>query len=253
MTTTAVVNYDEILAQRAAALSKKLAPPSGDKIRVTQSKKFVFPDGTESPGPFNAVILDFVSANEYYANPFVRGEFSPPDCFAIHEEPAQLKPSKNAPKPQSESCSSCHWNQYRTARQGNGKACKNTRLLALLPADADASTPIWLLSISPTGIQHWDRYAATIFAQFGATPARVVTTIAFDPKEDFPSVRFGNPVPLEDDKLPLFVSRLDQARDRLLVEPDYSNFQKKEESQPAAPQRSAMSGGAARPTSRVVR
>lgn len=248
--TTAVVNYDEILAQRAAALSKKIAPPSGDKIRITQAKKFVFPDGQESPGPFSAVILDFVSANEYYTNPYVRGEVVPPDCFAINEEPGLLAPSKNAPKPQSENCSACHWNQYGTARVGKGKACKNTRLLALLPPDADAASPIWLMSISPTGIQAWDRYVATIYAQFNSTPARVITTIAFDPKVDYPSVRFGNPVPLEPEMMPQFISRLDEARNRLLVEPDYSSFQKREEAQPAAPQRSSMS---ARPTSRVVR
>lgn len=248
--TTAIVNYDEILAQRAAALSKKIAPPSGDKIRITQAKKFVFPDGQESPGPFNAVILDFVSANEYYTNPYVRGEVVPPDCFAISEEPALLAPSKNALKPQSENCSACHWNQYGTARVGKGKACKNTRLLALLPPDADASSPIWLMSISPTGIQAWDRYVASIYAQFNSTPARVITTIAFDPKVDYPSVRFGNPVPLEAEMLPQFVSRLDEARNRLLTEPDYSSLLKHEEAQPAAPQRSSMSP---RPASRVVR
>lgn len=247
---TAIVNYDEILAQRAAALAKKIAPPSGDKIRVTQAKKFVFPDGNESPGPFQAIILDFVSANEYYSNPYVRGEVVPPDCFAINEEPGLLAPSKNAPKPQSENCAACHWNQYGTARVGKGKACKNTRLLAMLPPDFEASSPIWLMSVSPTGIQAWDRYVSAIFAQFGAPPVKVITTIAFDPKVDYPSVRFGNPEPLEDDILHRAIGRLEEARNRLLVEPDYSNFQKKEEAQPAAPGRSSMS---ARPASRVVR
>lgn len=251
MTTTALVNYDEILAKRAAELSKKIAPPSGDKIRVTQGKKFVFPDGTEGPGPFRAIILDFVSANEYYANPYVRGEVVPPDCFAIHEEPAMLAPSKNAPKPQSENCSACHWNQFGTARVGKGKACKNTRLLAVLPPDFDATTPVWLLSVSPTGIQAWDRYAATIYGQFNSTPARVITTIAFDPKVDFPSLRFGNPEPLEEELLGSVVGRLEEARKRLLTEPDYSSLIAQKEAQPQAPNRSALSGG--RPASRVVR
>ena len=248
--TTDIVNYDEILAQRAAALAKKIAPPSGDKIRVTQAKKFVFPDGTESSGPFQAIILDFVSANEYYSNPFTRGEVVPPDCFAINEEPGLLVPSKNAPKPQAENCASCHWNQFGTARQGKGKACKNTRLLAMVPPDFDAATPIWLMSVSPTGIQAWDRYVATIYGQFSAPPVKVITTIAFDPKVDYPSVRFGNPQPLDTDMLPLAVARMEEARQRLLTEPDYSSFQAKQEAQPQAPARSSIGG---RPSSRVVR
>jgi hypothetical protein len=218
--TTAIVNYEEILARKAAELANKIAKPSGDRIKVTQNKLFKFPDGTQSQGPFEAIIVDFVSANMYYPGSFNRDEVTPPDCFALGEDVSQHRPSANSPNKQADSCSVCSQNQYGSARQGNGKACKNTRLLAILPVDFKEDTPLWLLSVSPTGIKAFDTYVASVASSFGAPPVKVVTTIGFDPKVDYPSLRFGAPKPNE--QLEASVGRMEEARSRLLTEPEYT-------------------------------
>lgn len=217
-----IVNYDEILAKKAAELANKISKPSGDRIKVTQSKMFKFPDGTQSQGPFEAIILDFVSVNLYYEGTYNRDEVSPPDCFAIGEEVSLLAPSDNSLKKQADTCATCPQNQFKSARTGSGKACKNTRLVAVLPKDFQADTPIWLLSVSPTGIKAFDSYVASIAANFNAPPIKVVTTIGFDPKVDYPSLRFGAPTPNE--RLEDSVARMEEARKRLLTEPDYSQL-----------------------------
>jgi hypothetical protein len=218
--TNALVNYDELLAQKAGELSKKINRPSGDLIKVTQSKKFRFPDGAENAGPFEAVILDFVSLYQYFPNPFVRDDFATPECYALGENPAELKPSDTAPNKQAESCAVCPQNQWGSARQGKGKACQNRRLLALVPKGSVADHPIWLLSVSPTGIKAFDSYVSACAAHFNAPPIKVVTTIGFDPKSDYPSLRFGNWTPNEE--LEASIGRMEEARRRLLTEPDYA-------------------------------
>jgi hypothetical protein len=218
MTTSAVVNYDELLAKKAAELASKISKPSGDRIKVTQSKQFRFPDGTTSGGPFEAIIVDFVSTNLFYEGAFNKDDIAPPDCFAIGEQPSLLVPSESSPKKQAQSCSSCPQNQFGSA--GRGKACKNSRLVAVLPPDFAEDTPMWLLSVSPTALKAFDAYVASVAATFSAPPIKVVTTIGFDPKVDYPSLRFGNPQPNE--RLGESVARMEEARKRLLTEPDYS-------------------------------
>lgn len=245
MTSTALVDIDSLLAKKASDLAKKISKPSGDLIKVTQAKKFRFPDGSESSNPFEAIILDFVSVYQYFPNPFVRDEFAAPTCFAIGEEPSELRPSENSTDRQAESCAVCPQNQWGSARQGKGKACQNRRLLALVPKGQAADHPIWLLSVSPTGIKAFDNYVSAVAANFNAPPIKVVTTIGFDPKMDYPSLRFGNWSPNEE--LEACVGRMEEARKRLLTEPDYSALEQARAAQ------AQQARPASRPVSRVMR
>lgn len=244
MTTNAIVNFDELLAKKAAELASKISKPTGDRIKVTQSKQFRFPDGTSSGGPFEAIIVDFVSTNLFYEGAFNKDDIAPPDCFAIGEQPSLLVPSDNSPKKQAQTCAACPQNQFGSA--GRGKACKNSRLLAVLPPDFAEDTPIWLLSVSPTALKAFDAYVASIMATFNAPPVKVVTTIGFDPKVDYPSLRFGNPQPNE--RLAESVGKMEEARRRLLTEPDYSAIQAQREAQPVQ-----MPAARGRSAARVIR
>lgn len=216
-----IVDYDAILAKQAAQLSDRISKPSGDKIQITQSKKFKMPDGLQKDGPIEAVIVDFVSVNMYYSQPYKRDEIVAPDCYAIGEKPAEMVPSPRARNRQSTTCASCQHNQFGSGTSGSGKACKNVRRLAVLPPDALPDTPINIMDVSPTALKAFDAYVGAIAANFNAPPVKVVTTIAFDAKVDYPSLRFGNPKPLTGDQLGTMVGRMEEARKRLMVEPDY--------------------------------
>jgi hypothetical protein len=229
---TEVVNYSELMAKQVAEIQSKLGAPGGDRITVSQDKKFKFPDGHVSGDSFPAVIVDFASYNGFWEGEFDRKNPGPPDCFALGTDPKDMWPSNNSPKMQSkDGCNKCPNNQF--GSDGDGKACKNMRIMAVLPPDADKETPFSVVIASPTAIRPFDGYIAKLAGTFGKPPAAFVTEIGFDQKLDYASLRFGNPVPVDEDKLGIFLSRQAEAIKRLLTEPDLSTYEARKAAKPA--------------------
>lgn len=212
---TAIVNIQEALKAQAAAMGSRTSPATGNSIRVTQDKMFALPDGTKQAGPIDLVIVDFVSRNEFYEGAYDPNNIAPPVCFAIGDDPRGLVPSPNAPAPQSDSCATCAMNMFGSA--GNGKACKNTRVLAVLPPDADADTPLWQLKLSPTALKTFDSYVNNL-ARGGMVPLQMVTAVSFDPNSTWASLRFGDPQP--NPNLADHFARQAEAKEMLAVEPN---------------------------------
>lgn len=218
---TSLVNIREELKKEAAAIQNRIGAPGGDIIRSTQDKHFVLPDGTKDNKPLRMVILDFVSINQFFDRPFKKGEESPAACFAISATPKGMIPSKNSPDLQSETgCDTCPNNEF--GSNGAGKACSNGRLLALTQDSDDPEAPIWLLKVSSTAIKGFDAYVKSIQSQFETPPVGVVTEIYFDPNVTYASLRFGNPSPNEN--LDIHFDRRATAMQRLLTEPDVSQY-----------------------------
>ena len=217
---TSVVSIQEALKAQAASMVNRIAPPSGNKIKLKPGE-MTLPDGTKTPDPTTSVIVDFVSVNKYYGRPFDRDNPLPPVCFAIGEDPKTLVPSPNSPEPQAKSCKDCEWNKFKSADNGKGKACRNERKLALLPPDADDDTPLWTLEVGPTSIQSFDGYVQNVVRTFGQGPTAVVTEISMNTTVDWAATLFGNPTPNENPGVA--VARQAEARELLLVEPDVSN------------------------------
>lgn len=216
----------DIREQLSSAVAEDLARLGSlggkDSIRITQDKKFQFPDETISEGPLSLIIVDFVYRNEYYPQAYSRKDPVPPVCFAVNPHQAALAPTKNCPKPQvpeGKHCTDCQWDKYGTSPQGEGKACKNTAFMAVLQPDATADSPLFVLKTSPTGIRYLNQHIAKVGRQFNLPVWAVTTKLHFDPNISYPSLRFdiegGNPVIEETQR------RLEEARFRLLQEPDF--------------------------------
>lgn len=218
---TALVDIQAELKKRKEGITKRIQAPSGDFIRVTQDKKFKLPDGTSGPGPLNLVILDFICVNMFYDRPYKEGDKTPPACLAIGEEPLSMVPDPVSPDKQADSCGVCPNNQW--GSKGAGKACTNTRVLALVAPDDDPTSPILLLKVSPTAIKAFDGYVATIASQFDSLPVAVETEIYFDPNLTYGSLRFGNPVPNKN--LEVHFARMKAAAERLKAVPDVSAYE----------------------------
>lgn len=220
------VNIAEQLAAETKALASRIQAPGGDKIKLTKKKTFKLPDGTESPGPLTVVILDFVSMNKFFDRPYKEGEISPPACYALGLEPTNLVPSEKSPDKQSASCGTCPNNEF--GSKGDGKACSNHRVLAVVAGAGDTAldpnSPMWLVEVSPTAIKAFDAYVSMVRTQFGVPPVGVITDIFFDPSSEYQSLRFGNPQP--NPNLELHFGRRTAARTRLLTEPDVSAYTK---------------------------
>lgn len=238
-TSSAIVSIQEQLKAQVAAQASKIAPPSGINIRITQDKKFQLPDGSKVDGPLDLVIVDFVSRNSFYEGAYDPNNISPPACFAIHPEPKQMVPSDNSPAKQSDDCASCPMNQFNSA--GKGKACKNSRVLAVLPPDADADTPMWLLQVSPTALKGFDGYVGSVARTFQTPPIGVITSVDFNSGVTYASLNFGDPRPNEN--LAVHFARQAEAKELLMAEPDVSGYGQ----EPAKPARAPARPAARKP------
>lgn len=216
----AVVNIQDMLRKQAESMSERTSPASGISIRVTQDKQFSLPDGQKTD-ELEVMIVDFVARNEFYEGAYDKDNMSPPACFAIGVAPNKLTASDNSPQKQADTCAECPMNAFGSA--GKGKACKNGRVLAVLPVDADENTPIWLLKVSPTALKGFDGYVQSVARTFQTPPVGVVTKVTFDDNVTYASLRFGDAVPNEN--LAVHFARQAEAKELLEQEPDVSGYE----------------------------
>lgn len=227
MATTAVTkarinlpaDINKELAEEVARIQSRISAPSGDRITVTNSKTFKLPNGQEVD-EILAVIVDFAAVNLYYTEAYDRNNVTPPACFALGLEPAGLTPSENSPDVQAGSCASCWANQFGSA--GKGKACQNTRLLALLPLDATEDTPLVVLKVSPTAIRAFDGHVSAVARKYGLPVRAVITRFYFSQDSDYATLRFADEGLADKNLVLLAQSRKEEALQRVLTEPDVS-------------------------------
>lgn len=203
---SAMLDLKAELKRELAEVKGSVAPPSGFRVSL-KGKMFTFPDGTQSAGPIDCVILDWRTAHTYYKGVYNPQKPESPACFALGKVIETLKPSENVPEPQADSCGKCPMNQFGSAATGRGKACKNSRLLAVVPADADENTEPWIVTVSPTGIKGFDNYVTKLSGVMGMVPIQVTTRMALNPNEAYPTLVFGSPEPHEMDLALLFKLR----------------------------------------------
>ncbi len=209
---------------------QKLSTPSGNRIAVTQGKQFKMPDGSTG-NTLKAVIVDYIAKKAFYPDPFDRDNIKPPTCFALDfvpHKPVCLTPSPNSPVIQSErGCAECEQNQWLPVPnnpQKKRKACKDQYVLALLPLDADATTELMTIELSPTAVKDFDQYVREVGKEHPLLYA-VETTFIMDPKQEYASVRCVDPVRAGNDLILLAYQQREAATKLLMVEPDCSGYE----------------------------
>ncbi len=235
-----VVSIQEQLKAQAAAMANRTQPTTGSQIKLTKDKKFQLPNGQKVEGPLDLVVVDFVSRNKFYDRVFDQNNPIPPACYAIHPEPKQMVPSDNSPEKQSDDCASCPLNQFKSGANGKGKACKNSRYLAVLPPDAEEDTELWFLEVSPTGLKSFDGFVNSTMRTFQMPPISVVVEVTFDEGSDFQTLVFGNVRPNEN--LAVHYPRQAEATETLMQEIDVSSYQPVQAPPARQPVRKAVAG-----------
>lgn len=199
----------------------------GDVISVNnKANLFILPNEQEVE-EFEALIVDFAYRNEYYIGAYNPKNITPPACFAISANPAQLTPSENSPVRQNEGdCATCQQNQYGSHPNGAGKACKNCAILALLPPDIEAVADhdLWVLKTSPTAIRPFNKYATKVSQGMNLPLGVVRTRFYFEESLDYASIRF-EAMGVEADCIDFVMERKEEAARRLMEEPDVSQFE----------------------------
>lgn len=215
----AVMSLQEQLKQELADVNKTVTQNEGTKIS-TKGKIFTLPDGTSHPGPMNAIILDWRNLRNYYTGVYNPNKPQPPVCFAVGKIVDELKPAANSSKPQHETCEGCPFDEWGSAAQGRGKACKNSVRLAVVAVNPTEKSKIMTLDVSPTAIKSFNAMV-TQLQSMGMLPVQVTAEIGFDAAEAFPKLTFGDFQP--HNNLEIVMALREKAQDILNREPDFKD------------------------------
>lgn len=160
------VEFDELL-ENLAELNEVEFP----RIRH-KTGKFFFSDDPSDKGveEFEGVIYYYGRQNTYWDGPFDAKNPTPPVCYSVDG----IKGSKPADgQGHFGECSKCKWNEFKTAAQGKGKACRNQ--FKLYVQRLGTTVPM-VLMIAPTSMKNFESsFLMSKVTQRGLNYARIVT------------------------------------------------------------------------------
>lgn len=155
------MRWDEELAKEAAAQASAVRT-AGNFFSV-RGGQLSYQGKPIKGNAMDVIVIDFVLENGWYED----AEFDPdqprsPACYAFGRSEKDMAPHAEATSPQNESCAQCPKNVFGSAPKGSGKACKNIRRLAVIPADALESgiedAEVGLLRVPVTSCKAWNEY-----------------------------------------------------------------------------------------------
>ena len=180
------VRWDEELAKHAkevAALERPALSQISLRAGMMTYQKMPVPGNK-----MDVVIVASVFENKYFAGiKFDPNNYHPPVCYALDLTDTDMKPHPDVKEPESVRCADCQWNKWNSAGNGSkGKACKQVRRLALIPAAAlnDGSVQnaeLAVVSVPTTSVKNWGNYVNTIAAEYSRPPWGVITELRTEP------------------------------------------------------------------------
>jgi hypothetical protein len=205
---TALANWDEKLA--AYATEAVAVTGSGGGSFISFKGGIISINKTPLEGNvLEAVVVAHLFENAWYPGKYDPDNPMPPDCFAFGDDPDTMAPHADSSNPQGMAdpdtekgrdkdgnilgkCADCWANQWASAEQGRGKACKNMRRLALIAGDEEAlktigDEKIEFMKTTVTSSSAWDDHVKNVAATLNRPPFAIVTNIttAPDPKTQF--------------------------------------------------------------------
>ena len=120
----------------------------------------------------------------WYAKEWNDGdEASKPDCFSNDG----VAPDKESTDPQSKSCATCKWNAFGSSKNGKGKACSDSRRVAVAAPD-HLNEPM-MLRVPAASLKPLAEFGRTLAAR-GVPYSSVVAKLRFELDEATPKLIF---------------------------------------------------------------
>jgi hypothetical protein len=185
---TDIVLSEEVKALLVqAAEAQNASEESSIPYMSIKGKKFSI--GDEKLGTtLDVVILADMFDHAYYDKDYDPDVISPPACFAIGPRETELYPDPDlVPVIQSVSCNTCPQNEFGSAKNGKGKACRNgRRLLVASVLDGNVNlSDLAIINIPPTSLK---AYAKNITAVHKLPTWAIITKLTFDDDSTWPSI-----------------------------------------------------------------
>jgi hypothetical protein len=182
--TKEIANYDEMLAKlakKATAIEKPTTSNIGTRAGILTYNGTPVPDNK-----LNVIIIASTHANLFYEGKYEEKNPTNPVCYAYSEDGEGMVPHPKSSKPQHTDCATCPNNAWESDPEGGrGKACKNSRRLALIPADTTVedlkTAEIATLQLPVTSVKVWAQYVNKLDALFARPPLGVYTSIGSVP------------------------------------------------------------------------
>jgi len=183
------------------AAAKKAAVEENSGIPFISLKGKKFSIGDEKVGykhdtlgvAIRCVIVATTFDFTWYDRPYdpSNEDFNPPACFAIGADQDDLVPHEDSPIAQSSNCLDCAMNQFKSAVNGKGKACRNGRRLLIAYINDDGSADLEnlaILSLSPTALRGFSSYLKKVSEVKGLPIWSVATILSFEQDVAYPQV-----------------------------------------------------------------
>ena len=184
----ALVNWSEELAKHATAAAAVERPTT---TNISVRGGYMTLNGVAVPNSeLDCVIIASVFENQYYdpTKPFDPDNLQNPICFAqsttgedmVHD-PKSTQPQHDGP------CNDCKWMQWKSDPvRKKGKACKEKRKLALLPASqlkegGIKKAELAVLSLAVTSTKNWSNYVNQLRDEHQRPPFAMLTTVRSRP------------------------------------------------------------------------
>lgn len=146
-----------------------------DRVKIPTGGGLAFevpgddPDSPDMEKELVGVIVDHHPVNAYWENKF-EGQNNPPDCSSMDGKQG-LNPNTGEIR----NCKTCPLNQFGSAEDGRGKACKNMHRVYLLRSGE--MFPV-LITLPPTSIKPLSNYIAKRVLAKGKRTTEVITKIS---------------------------------------------------------------------------
>lgn len=183
-----VAKWDEILAEHATAAAAVETPTT---TNISVRGGYMTLNGVEvKNSELDVIIVAATFENQYYdpAFPFDPDNLRNPICFAMSVTGEDMAPDSKSTGKQADACDGCPQMAWKSDPiRKKGKACKEKRKLALLPAgqltDAAAikKAELAILAIPVTSVKNWANYVNSLRDDHQRPPFAMLTTIRSRP------------------------------------------------------------------------
>lgn len=134
----------------------------------------------------------------FYKDSYEDGSNEKPDCWSTNG----VTPDAAAPHKQSKTCATCKHNVFGSSRSGKGKACQDSKRIAVVPAE-DTSGEAWggpmLLRIPPASLKELPALQNKLNAVGGIPYYAVVTRLSLDHATEYPRIIMKPVCPITDE------------------------------------------------------
>lgn len=258
----AVAKWDEELAKAAEQAAEMEANTGGGQFFSVKSGVLSWQDAPLPNNEVAVVILDAIFENVFYEGKFDPDVPQGPTCFAFGRDEKEMEPHSVVVEmgwnQSTEGCHGCENNEWGSADVGKGKACRNTRRLAMIPAgtfDRDGklelfddsehydSTAIGFMKLPVTSVKGYASFVKQVAGALKRPPFGIVTRVSVvpDAKTQF-KVIFEPIMKLPDELMASVMARVDEAK--TIIDFPYQL----EEDEPAPPPRTKKKAAAKKKT-----